>query len=549
MFVRAKQKDESRWQVQILESVREGSKVRQKTIRNIGVALNEEELHNYKKIAEAAIVSMRNAKQPVLPIFDPYDFYKPRSKRKPVDPQARVEDLQHVQTFNDGLREVFGSVFDELNFSELICDSNKDDQWNAILKANVLARIANPESKRAASKRLEKEFGIRIPLEKTYRMMDHVEKNEARIKSQIKRATMALFEEKVDVLFFDVTTLYFESFSADELRDFGFSKDCKFKETQVVLALVTAKDGMPITYKVFPGNTYEGHTLIEIVKLIKVEFEIDKTIIVADRGMFNEDNLRLLEQEKITYIVSAKLRSLTKATKQKILEEKDYRFSVVADEAHWIKELQHKGRRLVVTYSSKRAKKDRADRQRLVDRLMKKVKDGKVKVADVIPNRGTKKFLKVVGGEASVDESKIATDQHWDGLHGVCTNDESQSAIALLERYRSLWTIEAAFRVNKHDLKMRPINHWTPKRIKAHIAICFIAYTVVKHTLHHLQRKGIKISLNELRQELSSVESMLFRDNALRKHYILPSNTTPLQRSIYRALGLQRYDKPYAATT
>ena len=124
MFVRAKQKDESRWQVQILESVREGSKVRQKTIRNIGVALNQEELHNFKKIAEAAIVSMKNARNPVLPIFDPFDFHSPIPKKKPVDPEARVKDLQHVQTFNDGIREVFGKVFDDLKLNEI------SNPWN-----------------------------------------------------------------------------------------------------------------------------------------------------------------------------------------------------------------------------------------------------------------------------------------------------------------------------------------------------------------------------------------------------------------------------------
>ena len=547
MFVRAKQKDESRWQVQILESVREGSKVRQKTIRNIGVALNQEELHNFKKIAEAAIVSMKNARNPVLPIFDPFDFHSPIPKKKPVDPEARVKDLQHVQTFNDGIREVFGKVFDDLKLHEIIRDSRKDFEWNAILKAHVLARIAKPESKRAASMRLEQDFGIDIPLEKAYRMMDHVEKQENRIKGRIKQATLSLFEEKVDVLFFDVTTLYFESFTADELRNFGFSKDCKFKETQIVLALVTTKDGMPITYKIFPGNTYEGHTLVDVVKLIKEEFDIDKAIIVADRGMFNEDNLQLLEKENIKYIVSAKLRSFSKAKKQEILNAKNYRFSVMSNEPHWVGEIDHKGRRVVVTYSAKRAKKDRSDRQRLIDRLMKRVKDGKVKLKDVIPNQGTKKFLKVVGGEASVDQDKIANDQEWDGLYGICTNDKQQEAIALLERYRELWTIESAFRLNKHDLKMRPINHWTPKRIKAHIAICFVAYTVVKHTIHRLDRQKIKMSLEQLRQELLAVESMLFRDQLTSKHYILPSHTSPLQRKIYKATGIQRIDKPYSA--
>ena len=330
MFVRAKQKDDSRWQVQIIESVREGANVRQKTVRNIGVAYNERELHDFKKIAEAAIVSMKNAIKPVLPIFDPYDFHKPRSKKKPVDPDARIENLKHIQTFNDGIRGVFGKVFDDLSLDQVISGTKKDHEWNAILKANVLARICHPESKRATADRLKNDFAIEVPLEKTYRMMDHISKQETRIKSKIKQTTLSLFEEKVDVLLFDVTTLYFESFKQDELRDFGFSKDCKFKETQIVLALVTTREGMPITYKLFPGNTYEGHTLIDMVKLLKTEFNIDKTIIVADRAMFTEDNLKLLEDEGIKYVVSAKLKSLSKAKKNEILNSRQFRLSTVS---------------------------------------------------------------------------------------------------------------------------------------------------------------------------------------------------------------------------
>ena len=101
-----------------------------------------------------------------------------------------------------------------------------------------MARLANPVSKRRTASLLEEDYGIKIPLEKIYKMMDHVSDRESDIKQQIATTTQSLFKEEVDVLFFDVTTLYFESFEADELRNFGFSKDCKFKETQVVLALV-----------------------------------------------------------------------------------------------------------------------------------------------------------------------------------------------------------------------------------------------------------------------------------------------------------------------
>ena len=116
---------------------------------------------------------------------------------------------------------------------------------------------------------------------------------------------MNLFENKLNILFFDVTTLYFESTKQDELRDFGFSKDCKFKEVQVVLSLITTDYGMPISYELFPGNTFEGSTLIETIKQVKITYNVDNITMVADRGMFSEKNLQVLEEENIQYVVGA----------------------------------------------------------------------------------------------------------------------------------------------------------------------------------------------------------------------------------------------------
>ncbi len=128
---------------------------------------------------------------------------------------------------------------------------------------------------------LEQDYGVRIPLEKIYRMMDHVADQEEDIKKSVAYTTRSILEEEFDVLFFDVTTLYFESVQRDELREFGFSKDCKFKETQVVLALVTTKQGLPVTYELFPGNIYEGATLIQMVQKLKKTYNIHNILLVS----------------------------------------------------------------------------------------------------------------------------------------------------------------------------------------------------------------------------------------------------------------------------
>ena len=444
-----------------------------------------------------------------------------------------------------GIGDVFGKLYRDLSFDSVIKGTRRNQQWNALLKMCVLARMANPSSKRETASFLEQDYGIKAPLEKIYRLMDHISDCEGEIKQRIAFSTLSLFENKLNVLFFDVTTLYFESTRQDELRDFGFSKDCKFKEVQVVLSLITTDYGMPIGYELFPGNTFEGNTLIKTLKQVKVKYSVDNVTMVADRGMFSEKNLQALEEEGIQYVVGAKLKNMDKKTRDKILEERGVRPCVVSNELHWSKELEHKGRRLVISYSSKRARKDMKDRLRLVERLLKKAKNGEIKIKDLIPNYGTKKYIKVSNDNADIDLTKIDKDAEWDGVHGIISNAQGKDHVELLQSYRGLWQIEESFRVNKHDLKMRPIFHWKPQRVRAHIAICFLAYALSRQAVYRIYAQGgLKLSFRQLRNELLHVQSSLLVDTEEGKRYLLPSKATVNQKKIYRAVGLTRSESP-----
>lgn len=544
MFVRIKKRSNDKRSVQIVESYRRGDKVSQKIVRHIGQATNDREEAELKKLAGSIIAEMENAKQPTLPLFSPEKFYDFENRKKKTDDKVHMSSLREEQRIIVGIGDVFGKLYRDLSFDSILSGTKNDKQWNTILKTCVLARIANPTSKRETASYLEQDHGVKVPLEKIYRMMDHVAEQEEKIKKKISMTTLNLFDQKVDVLFFDVTTLYFESIQQDDLKDFGFSKDCKFKEVQVVLALITTTSGMPIGYEIFPGNMYEGHTLIEMVKKLRKNYCIDNVMLIADRAMFNEENLSLMEKERIKYIVAAKLKSTDKKTKGQILEDNNYKTMLISKELHWVKELKYKSRRLVVSYSSKRARKDSSDRQRLIDRLMKKVKNDKIKIKDIIPNYGTKKYLKVVSGSACIDKEKIAQDASWDGLHGIITNIKKKSATELLGKYRDLWQIEEAFRINKHNLKMRPIYHWTPRRIKGHIAICFLAYTLVKQATYRIEQQQFKMSFEQIRNELLHAQCSLVLDIETKKKYLLPSKVTVNQKKIYKVFGLKRSEVP-----
>ncbi|EKD25833.1 MAG: hypothetical protein ACD_79C01481G0001 [uncultured bacterium] len=544
MFIRVKEKSNGKKSVQLVESYRRGNNVSQKIIRHVGQAVTDKEVEALKQLAETIRIEMENIKQPVLPLFAPEKIYSKTEKRKDTEDKIAIKNLREEQRIVEGIGDVFGKLYSDLNFDDLLDGTRKDEQWNTTLKSCVLARVANPVSKRRTASLLEEDYAIKIPLEKIYRMMDRLTKQEESIRSKILQSTLNLFQDKVDILFFDVTTLYFESQDSDELREFGYSKDCKFNQTQVVLALITTTGGLPIGYELFPGNIYEGNTLITMVQDLKKKFNVENIILAADRAMFSEANLSYMESENISYIVAAKLRKLSKELKHSIITSEDYNPQAVGDELHWTKEWEVAERRLIVSYSQKRAIKDASDRQRLVDKLMKKNKNGKVNIKDILPHHGAAKYLKVESGIAVIREDKIAEDAKWDGLHGVITNIKDKKSFEILERYKGLWQIEESFRISKHDLKMRPIYHWTPERIRAHILICFIAYTLVRQATYRLNIRQIPMSFEHLRNELLHTQSSILLDKSTGKHYRLPSHVTALQKSIYQTFGLKRSDSP-----
>ncbi len=546
MFVRSKTRANGKISVQIVESYRIGAKVHQKIFRHIGQAETDWEVSELKALAESIIKASSANRQPSLPLFDPESMEHRLSGSVSNRPgTVDLGNLCEQQRIVEGIAQVFGRLYKELMLEDLITGTKKDLAWNRIFRSCVLARLANPASKRRTASILEADYGIKIPLDKIYRMMDHISKIEEKIKVRAGNATRSLFPEPIDILFFDVTTLYFESMMADELRANGYCKDAKFKEVNVVLALVTTTRGLPITYHLYPGKTYEGGTLPAVIQEMKKNFNVENVVVVADRAMFDEENLALMDQEGIHYIVGARLKTLSAPKKNEILSDLGYKVSVVSNELHWIKETEHKSRRLIVSYSSKRAKKDAIDRHKLVERLLKKAKDGKVAIKDLIPNHGSKKYITVTGEKCSVNDDKIQQDSLWDGLHGVITNLKTATAESILARYRGLWQIEEAFRISKHDLRFRPIFHWTPKRIRAHISICFVALTLAKQAVFRMERQGHKMSFEVIRNELLHVQASIMKDMKNGARYAIPSHVTVNQRKLYQVFGLKRQTTPF----
>lgn len=544
MFVRIVKKNDNHVSVRIVESQRVGDKVKQKTVCCVGHFHkdNIEKIEMHKRIAEEMIIKIKNEISPTLPGMETI-IHAVKKKSSQEKDMANIKSLEEEARINTGITDIFGHAYEQLNLMDTIATGYKQEESNELLQEIVLSRIHDPVSKRRSVRNIEQEKNESVDLDKVYRMMDKVFANQDRIKDKIRSSTLDLLNQKVDIAFFDVTTLYFESFTPDNLRNFGFSKDNKFKETQIMLALITTTEGLPLGYELYPGNTYEGNTLITVIEQLEKQYTLSDTFIVADRAMFTQENLSKLERKKVKFIVAAKLKTIKKAIKEQIVADVLQAKTDNTQLENFTKDYEYEGRRLVVSYSKKRADKDKKDRERLIERIEKKMTNGKVRLADLINNTGTKKYLKLEkkgAKEASLNTDKILEATKWDGIHGVITNHLSQelSSQEILKRYTGLWQIEAAFRVNKHDLKMRPIYHWTPNRIKAHILICFIAYSLTSFIRYKLNQKKIKLSFEEIQNELGRREASIVKDKITGKRFIIPSKITELQKSIYTALNL-----------
>ena len=553
MFVRLVQKKNDHVSIRIVENMKKDGKVRQKTVCCVGHFHkdNIKKIERFKKIGEELIVKLKNEKRPTLPGFEEIIHApKKRNKQKSQDLNCDYKNLKEEARIRVGIDDVFSHEYKQLGLFDTINSGYKKEESNELLKNIVMARIDKPSSKRKSVANLEKDKNEKIDLDSVYRMMDKLSDREDWVKNKIGKRILNLFKEKIKVAFFDVTTLYFESFIPDELRISGYSKDNKVKETQVVFALMTTTGGLPIGYELFPENTYEGDTLISAVEDLGKKYDVVDVSIVADRAMFTKSNLKSLDERNIHFIISAKLKTMKKDIKEKILGDVEKMVKGGREKlSSWYGEYEYEKRRLVVNYSKKRASKDKFDRERLLERVKKKLtKENKVRVSDLVKNTGTKKYLKFDKQNkemAILDEEKITLAERWDGIYGIMSShDKSQvSGDELFERYRGLWQVEDAFRINKHDLKMRPVYHWTSVRIKGHILICYMAYALSAIIRYKLKKAKVDMSVEKIKEELGYLQASIVRDEKSGKKFLLPSKITDGQKAIYNALGLELQEK------
>ena len=554
MFVRTLHQSNGKVSILIVENLREGGKVRQKKLRQVATVFPDE-VDQFKEVAEHIKAQMEIEREPKLFSTQTLADMVLSSRRHSMGDESplpvNLRAMREVSRIVTGIHDIYGSLYDEIGFSRVFKSCPVS---HSVLKNAVMARLARPCSKRSSAELLERDFGITIPLEKIYRMMDGLTSGRInRLQDICWYHSKGLFTEEIKVMFYDCTTLYFESFIEDELRSFGYSKDHKFNQGQVLLGLMVTREGLPVGYEVFPGNMSEGDTFKYAIEKIKKRYQVEKVIIVADSGLLSKKNIDLLKTEGYEYILGARLRSLSNAWQDKILDHKDYKRIKKEDDLLRIATHQYtKERRLIVSHSNIRAEKDRRDREKAIERLRQKLEKSK-KPQSLISNYGYKKFITVEGDvEVRVDEEKLAKEALWDGLHGVMTNikDKNMNAMEILNQYHGLWQVEESFRIEKHDLRIRPIFHWTANRIRAHIAICFIAFALIRFLQYRIkQKKQESFSVERIRYELYRVQESILINTTDSNKYVIPSKPSQEALKIYEAMNKKRNIIPFKLIT
>lgn len=368
------------------------------------------------------------------------------------------------------------------------------------------------------SNNLKSYYDEDVDLNHIYRYMDKLYNTQMELAQQISvEHTRKIFGGKIGLMFYDVTTLYFETSQTDVLREPGFSKDGKTAESQVVLGLLVSEGGYPLSYSLFNGSQYEGFTMIPMIDDFKQRFTLgDDFVVVADSGLMNKNNVRLLQQVGYKYILGARIKNENSTVKQWILS--------LDKEDNVCNELKRpNGERLIVCYSDKRAKKDAYNRTRGIARLRKAYKNGHI-TKQQVNRRGYNKFLEISKDiDVSISEEKIAEDCKWDGLKGYITNTDI-NAECVIDQYHGLWVVERAFRISKGTLEMRPMFHFTERRIEAHICICFIAYKVYKELERLISINKIDMSVDQVLDIAKTITTIKIK---------LPKNGTFFTKTLF----------------
>ena len=569
MFVRVihdKSRTRPRWRVVVVKSQRFGAKVRQKVIREIGTAYDEATAEQLRAEGQLHILTLReqelNGTPPLLSSptlatirqqahqqFEQQQKEQQQQERQPREqPQCAVESppvdtvvLHDLYLSGEEISAgnlVWSEVYSRIGWDHVLGVRRR--AANRILKDIVLAQLEHPRSKRRAVAEYRSMQGAPLTENRVYQTMDYLdEARRNKIQKHWRQRAQGLLSGPINAVLYDTTTLAFQSAREDlgELRRKGYSKDGKPHDVQVLFALLTTPEGLPLGYRVYPGNRYEGHTLLEALESLPHEGFPDHITVIADAGLCNQQNQALLQEQGYHYVLGRGARTLPKQWHAQLFARSHYQDATLPDQTPLkMLVLQDEHQRIIVTHSEVRARKDAHQREELVRKLRSRI--GTAAPSKKFMSGAYCKFLNLTqAGTVEVNETAIANDARWDGLHAIVTDRTNpQADLTLLTQYRELWQIEDCFRTQKHNLRIRPVYHWKDRRVHAHLAICFMAFCCLQELRFRLRARDLHFPVRELLTRLDQARLSLVTTDKDKKQYVLtrrlPSDMHKLLRSL-----------------
>jgi transposase len=473
MYIRTTKNKRGDAYYHLVESFRQDGKVKQRTLLSLG------------RVEENKLAQLTEAISKHIDTIQVLDL-------------AKHVDISNAYIYGSLL--VLDRLMESLGINEVISGIAASHEklsmdLKKILFTLITSRFVKPVSKLALYDRwIEKLYPVMVDhnlaLHHIYRSLDILASHKDQIEQSLYAFKKDLFSINVDIVLYDLTTLRFESTREDlgELRRFGYSKEKRSDCTQVVFGLLTDTDGIPLSFEVHPGNTFEGNTLKDIVDKMRQKFSVRRFIFIADRGLFSAKNLNHIRNNQGEFIVGLKIGVL-----QKELQKAFYdisRFEFISDElAIW--ETHYGEDRCIVTWSKSRVERDRKTRDDILTKIREKLSKKTSRIKSFVTNRNYQKYLIIQDDKKPVMNQQAIDEQaKKDGFFGIITNVKNMTAKEIVFNYKQLWKIEDSFGELKGSLKSRPMFHWTDERIIGHLVVCFLAYLCEAHMTKALREQN-----------------------------------------------------------
>jgi transposase len=506
MYFRKKQ-SEGRIYLQIVESERSGAKVRQRVIATLGRLDELEASGQLERLLKSGARFVEKAM-----VLD----------------ASRNGEAVKVGVKRIGAALVFGRLWEETGIKDVLeAFAKKREHAFSLERASfvtALHRLMQSGSDLQAG-RWKEDYAIcgaeAIALHHLYRTMAWLgeelpqeEQDGATLVPRCRKDQIEerLFQERrdlfsrLDLVFMDTTSLYFEGEGGQTLGRLGFSKDYRPHLKQMILAVLIDGDGNPVCTEMWPGNTADVTTLVPVVDRLKKRFAIERVCVVADRGMISEETIAVLQTRGLLYILGVRERNST-IVRDLVLKDGAPFVPLTLERRsrqidYGAKAVTLGGTRYIVCINHEEAAKDKADREAILKNLKRDLKKG---AKTLVGNTGYRRYLKTAGKDAfAIDEARVKEDEKFDGIFVLRTNTNLNPLQAML-RYKQLWTVEQTFRTTKHLFATRPIFHKLDETIRGHVFCSFLALVLKKALEDRIEALGEKCAWPDILTDLDAL--------------------------------------------